>query len=137
MSFITGRHLPRRTFLRGMGATVALPLLDAMTPAGRLGRTVTAAAADVTRLVCIEEVHGLPGCNEWGASRHLFAPCDALPSRKYLRCQPRSLRDDRSRGESRRRSSALSPNCKRKTSMRPAWASSWSAMTRLRRCTCA
>src|SRR4029453_12001115 len=25
--------LPRRTFLRGMGATVALPLLDAMTPA--------------------------------------------------------------------------------------------------------
>ena len=30
---ITRRHLPRRTFLRGMGATVALPLLDAMTPA--------------------------------------------------------------------------------------------------------
>ena len=74
MSFITGKHLPRRTFLRGVGATVALPLLDAMIPAGRLGRTVAAAAADVTRLVCIEEVHGLPGCNEWGASRHLFAP---------------------------------------------------------------
>jgi hypothetical protein len=31
--FITKRHLPRRTFLRGLGATVALPLLDAMTPA--------------------------------------------------------------------------------------------------------
>ena len=74
MSFITGKHLPRRTFLRGVGATVALPLLDAMTPAGRLGRTVAAEAADVTRLVCIEEVHGLPGCNEWGASRNLFAP---------------------------------------------------------------
>ena len=26
-------HLPRRTFLRGMGATLALPLLDAMVPA--------------------------------------------------------------------------------------------------------
>jgi hypothetical protein len=31
--FITKKHLPRRTFLRGMGATVALPLLDAMIPA--------------------------------------------------------------------------------------------------------
>jgi uncharacterized protein DUF1552 len=31
--FITKRHMPRRTFLRGMGATVALPLLDAMVPA--------------------------------------------------------------------------------------------------------
>ena len=29
----TGRHLPRRTFLRGLGALVALPALDAMTPA--------------------------------------------------------------------------------------------------------
>lgn len=31
--FITKRHLPRRTFLRGLGATVALPLLDSMVPA--------------------------------------------------------------------------------------------------------
>jgi hypothetical protein len=31
--FITKRALPRRTFLRGMGATVALPFLDAMVPA--------------------------------------------------------------------------------------------------------
>jgi len=30
---ITKRALPRRTVLRGMGATVALPLLDAMVPA--------------------------------------------------------------------------------------------------------
>jgi hypothetical protein len=30
--FITKRSLPRRTFLRGMGAAVALPLLDAMVP---------------------------------------------------------------------------------------------------------
>ena len=30
---ITGTHLPRRTFLRGLGAAVALPMLDAMTPA--------------------------------------------------------------------------------------------------------
>jgi hypothetical protein len=32
---ITKLALPRRTFLRGVGATVALPLLDAMIPAMR------------------------------------------------------------------------------------------------------
>jgi len=73
MPFITGKRLPRRTILRGIGATVALPFLDAMVPAGRLGAAV-AAPTDTTRFVCIEEVHGLPGCNEWGASQHLFAP---------------------------------------------------------------
>jgi hypothetical protein len=31
--FITRKHLHRRTFLRGIGATMALPLLDAMVPA--------------------------------------------------------------------------------------------------------
>ncbi len=71
MSFITGKHLPRRTFLRGVGATVALPFLDSMISAGGRGH---AAAADRTRLVCIEEVHGLPGCNAWGATKHLYAP---------------------------------------------------------------
>jgi hypothetical protein len=30
---VTRRYLPRRTFLKGMGAVVALPMLDAMTPA--------------------------------------------------------------------------------------------------------
>src|SRR5262245_28100877 len=30
---ITRKHIPRRTLLRGLGAGVALPLLDAMTPA--------------------------------------------------------------------------------------------------------
>ena len=31
--YITQKHLPRRTFLRAAGATLALPLLDAMVPA--------------------------------------------------------------------------------------------------------
>ena len=31
--FITKKFLPRRTFLRGMGVTLALPLLDSMIPA--------------------------------------------------------------------------------------------------------
>ena len=39
MAFLTGKALPRRTVLRGLGATVALPLLDAMFPASVFGRT--------------------------------------------------------------------------------------------------
>ena len=33
MTFLTNKHIERRTFLRGMGASVALPFLDAMIPA--------------------------------------------------------------------------------------------------------
>jgi hypothetical protein len=73
VSFITGKHMPRRTFLRGVGATVALPFLDAMVPAGGW-TSAHAAPADRTRLVCIEEVHGLAGCNNWGATKFLYAP---------------------------------------------------------------
>ena len=75
MHVLTGKSVPRRTFLRGTGAAVALPFLDAMLPAGRL-RGGTAAERPI-RLVCIEEVHGVPGCNEWGATQHLFAPATA------------------------------------------------------------
>ena len=33
MSFIIKKPLERRTFIKGMGATMALPFLDAMVPA--------------------------------------------------------------------------------------------------------
>ena len=33
MQYITKKYIPRRTFIRGVGATFALPLLDAMVPA--------------------------------------------------------------------------------------------------------
>jgi len=76
MQFITGKHLDRRTFLHGMGASVALPFLDAMVPAGRLRgeKAVAAAAADRTPFVAIEEVHGLAGCNVWAEKQFLWAP---------------------------------------------------------------
>ena len=70
MPFITGKHLPRRTFLRGMGATVALPFLDAMVPAGR--RWVP--PSDPTRLIAIEICHGMAGANNWGATQYLWSP---------------------------------------------------------------
>ena len=44
-SFLTGRSLPRRTVLRGLGITMALPLLEAMIPAtGRRARAASRAA---------------------------------------------------------------------------------------------
>jgi hypothetical protein len=49
--FITKMSLPRRTFLRGVGAAVALPLLDAMSPA--LTAVVKTAAAPQPRFGAI------------------------------------------------------------------------------------
>jgi hypothetical protein len=73
--YITKKHLSRRTVLHGMGVTLGVPLLDAMVPAGRLWAGTSAAeAANRTRLVCIEQVHGAAGCNKWGASQYLWAP---------------------------------------------------------------
>jgi hypothetical protein len=75
MSFITGKHIARRTMLRGLGATIALPLLDAMTPAAGLwSRRARAAAIDRPRLVCIEMVHGAAGSNDWGRTQYLWSP---------------------------------------------------------------
>src|SRR5439155_7513825 len=45
---ITKKALPRRTFLRGMGATLALPLLDAMVPS--MTALASTPAAPVRRL---------------------------------------------------------------------------------------
>ena len=47
-SIITKKALPRRTFLKGVGATFALPLLDAMVPAATAATKT--AAAPVKRL---------------------------------------------------------------------------------------
>ena len=42
MAFITKKHLSRRTFLKGAGVVVALPLLDSMVPALAAGHAVVA-----------------------------------------------------------------------------------------------
>jgi hypothetical protein len=54
--FISKKHIPRRTFLRGMGVTLALPLLDSMVPAGRL--LAQSAAKPSPRLGFIYIPHG-------------------------------------------------------------------------------
>ncbi len=78
MKIISGKHISRRAMLKGTGAAIGLPLLDAMVPAGRLwAATPNARAANRTRLVCIEQVHGAAGCNDWGASQNLWSPAEA------------------------------------------------------------
>jgi Protein of unknown function (DUF1552) len=70
--FITRKHVPRRTILRGLGVSLALPFLDSMVPAQTpLRRT---AAAPRSRLACIEMVHGAAGSTEEGSSRHYWSP---------------------------------------------------------------
>ena len=69
--FITKTHLDRRTFLRGMGATIALPLLDAMIPA----RTLLAFTAGraVPRLAFVYFPHGAI-MNEWSRDGRILQP---------------------------------------------------------------
>ena len=74
MHFLNGKPLPRRTFVQGMGATFALPFLDAMVP---IGRAASRLAPDRTRFVAIEMVHGAAGCNELGAKLNLWSPAEA------------------------------------------------------------
>jgi len=54
---ITGKHLPRRTFLRGLGATIALPLLDGMVPA--FAAQNRSAAKAVRRLAIVYVPNGM------------------------------------------------------------------------------
>ena len=60
--YISKKHVSRRTILKGLGVTVALPLLDAMVPAGTVfAKTAAGASASKQRLVCMEMVHGNAG----------------------------------------------------------------------------
>jgi len=54
--FIRKLSLPRRTFLRGVGATLALPLLESMVPA--FTATAQSAANPARRLGCVYIPHG-------------------------------------------------------------------------------
>ena len=54
---VTGKHLPRRTVLRGLGAALGLPLLDGMVPAlAALGET---AARPIARLGVVYVPNGI------------------------------------------------------------------------------
>jgi hypothetical protein len=69
--FLTQKHISRRTVLRGMGVTVALPFLEAMVPAGT---AAAKAATGKVRLAAIEMVHGSAGATAIGAKKFLWSP---------------------------------------------------------------
>jgi len=56
--FVTGKHMPRRTFLRGVGVVLGLPVLEAMVPAVLRGQS----AAPVHRLGFM---YAPNGANQW------------------------------------------------------------------------
>jgi hypothetical protein len=70
------RLVGRRTALKGLGATIALPFLE----------SISRAAGEPPRLVCIEMVYGSAGSTKYGASKNLWAPAgqgrefDLLPT---------------------------------------------------------
>ena len=56
--FITKKHIPRRTFLRGAGTTLALPFLESMLPAQTPLSKTEAAPGAVRRFLGIWHPHG-------------------------------------------------------------------------------
>jgi hypothetical protein len=75
MAYITKQHLSRRTVLKGMGVSVALPFLDAMVPAATVyAKTEAGVAAARPRLVAIEMVQGSAGSTAIGLQKHLWSP---------------------------------------------------------------
>jgi len=70
--YVTRKHLSRRTVLKGVGATIALPFLDAMVPARTL--LASTAAAGKTRLAAIEMVHGAAGSTAFGLASNMWSP---------------------------------------------------------------
>jgi Protein of unknown function (DUF1552) len=58
MMFITKKHIPRRTFLRGAGTTLALPFLESMLPAQTPLSKTAAAPGAVRRFLGIWHPHG-------------------------------------------------------------------------------
>jgi len=71
MPFVTRKYISRREVLRGMGATLALPFLDAMIPSGKLW---SSPAPSPQRLCCIEIVHGAAGSTGQGTAKHFWSP---------------------------------------------------------------
>jgi hypothetical protein len=57
MNYITRKHLNRRTFLRGVGASLALPMLDSMVPA--MAATSAAATKSPVRMAFVYVPNGI------------------------------------------------------------------------------
>src|SRR6187402_1091534 len=68
--YLTQKQLSRRTVLKGVGVTMALPFLEAMIPA----RASAQAARGKVRFAAIEMVHGSAGSTAFGIKKNMWAP---------------------------------------------------------------
>ena len=128
--FITKKHISRRTVLKGMGVTLALPFLDAMVPAGTdAARRRPPRASGRTRLVAMEMVHGSAGSAPTGWQQNMWSPAatgtelrsrrrralkSLEPYREYLTIISNTKNHARRRGR-RRRSAATTSGRARPT----------------------
>jgi hypothetical protein len=69
---ITNKTLPRRTFLRGVGATLALPLLDSMVPA--VSRLSAAGVKPAIRLGYVYTPNGIIGASDKSPRPFMWTP---------------------------------------------------------------
>ena len=75
--FLTQNKLSRRAALKGIGATIALPFLDAMVPAGAIAQgrpSASLTASKPIRLIAIEMVHGAAGSTAFGIKKNMWSP---------------------------------------------------------------
>ena len=99
--FISKKHIPRRSFLKGAGVTLALPLLDAMVPAATV--LAQTAAVPKPRFAGIFFPHGMaPGYWVPEAEGTLPAECKGSSSARRVSetggragVRPLFLQDDR------------------------------------------
>jgi hypothetical protein len=67
--FLSRQNLSRRTALKGIGASIALPFLDAMLPAGAMAQ-----GRKPLRLIAMEMVHGAAGSTAYGIKKNMWSP---------------------------------------------------------------
>ncbi len=90
--FLTSKALPRRTILRGLGATLALPFLDAMAPAlAFAAQRAEKARASVSRLLCAQR-HGHGVLVAQGRGRGVRVDADSAAARAVPRIRCSSSR---------------------------------------------
>lgn len=77
MMMLTDKVLARRTFLRGLGATMALPLLDAMVPTFAFSAQARQAAAAPIRLGYVYTPNGIIGCSPKSPRPFMWTPATA------------------------------------------------------------
>jgi hypothetical protein len=82
---ITNKTLARRTFLRGMGAAVALPVLDAMFPAYALRASARQARQSMkpVRLGYVYTPNGIIGCSDKSPRKFMWTPKTVGPNFEF------------------------------------------------------